>query len=429
MAPTEASPTSHESSLHPIDTSATVRPVDTTTADIAAVTADRQRPSSHLLRPEDAFNAFSPLNKSPQKTARRSSPLGRHDAASPNDITQLSPSHSTSRRRRDGRRSRTSSKRTKEKWKKLLWVKQDYPDNYTDENTFLDQLKRNPRLRPYEFWSLVADSTVIVQHLASVIIFLCCFIAIFQGRLSPVFMVSCATLCTVLAGALRDYWDCQLALSTIESADTSSSTPDHLGISVDDAALSSEAKDVATDDQAFGRDDFSRFSPRTQERLATIKSAILIYAALLGLSPILKSLTKSTSPDSIWAISSWLIVINIFTFDYGAGVETKYVMHTLFAKPADPKLEFLHHYRRMPPSWHPQYWPHDSARLHMSSASLSSAWKSLVSFQSSAATSAITPTGVMFFSPRPWSYARVAVYSSLLRVAAGLPLSLASSLA
>lgn len=66
-------------------------------------------------------------------------------------------------------------------------------------------------------------------------------------------------------------------------------------------------------------------SPRNQERLATAKSAILIYCALLGLSPILKSLTLSTSPDSIWAMSSWLMIINIFTFDYGAGVEAKYV--------------------------------------------------------------------------------------------------------
>lgn len=64
-------------------------------------------------------------------------------------------------------------------------------------------------------------------------------------------------------------------------------------------------------------------SPRNRERLVTAKSAILIYCALLGLSPILKSLTESTSPDSIWAMSSWLIIINIFTFDYGAGVEAK----------------------------------------------------------------------------------------------------------
>ena len=69
----------------------------------------------------------------------------------------------------------------------------------------------------------------------------------------------------------------------------------------------------------------STFSPRNQQRLATAKSAILIYCALLGLSPILKSLTKSTTSDSIWALSSWLMCINVFFFDYGGGVGVKYV--------------------------------------------------------------------------------------------------------
>jgi phosphatidylinositol glycan class C protein len=70
----------------------------------------------------------------------------------------------------------------------------------------------------------------------------------------------------------------------------------------------------------------SSLSPKMIERLATAKSAILIYFSLLGLSPILKSLTKSTSSDSIWALSSWLMCINVFTFDYGAGPEAKYVI-------------------------------------------------------------------------------------------------------
>lgn len=58
-------------------------------------------------------------------------------------------------------------------------------------------------------------------------------------------------------------------------------------------------------------------SHRTSLRLSTAKSALLIYFTLLGLSPILKSLTLSTSPDSIWAMSFLLFTINIFFFDYG----------------------------------------------------------------------------------------------------------------
>lgn len=63
---------------------------------------------------------------------------------------------------------------------------------------------------------------------------------------------------------------------------------------------------------------------RTHQRLGTIKSAMLIYSTLLGLSPILKSLTRSTSSDSIWAMSFWLLAINIFFFDYSGGVGAKF---------------------------------------------------------------------------------------------------------
>lgn len=74
----------------------------------------------------------------------------------------------------------------------------------------------------------------------------------------------------------------------------------------------------------------SALSPRNQQRIATAKSAILIYCALLGLSPILKSLTQSTTSDSIWAMSCWLMCINVFFFDYGGGVGVKYAK-ALFA--------------------------------------------------------------------------------------------------
>ncbi|PHH88182.1 hypothetical protein CDD83_7872 [Cordyceps sp. RAO-2017] len=62
---------------------------------------------------------------------------------------------------------------------------------------------------------------------------------------------------------------------------------------------------------------------RVHQRLETIKSALLIYSTLLGLSPILKSLTRSTSSDSIWAMSFWLLAINIFFFDYSGAVGAK----------------------------------------------------------------------------------------------------------
>ncbi len=80
------------------------------------------------------------------------------------------------------------------------------PDNYTDAETFLDHLQRNPKLRPYDFWPLVADSTVIVQHVCSVAIFICCFAGIYQDRISPVSVVGLASLATVFGWSLWDFW-------------------------------------------------------------------------------------------------------------------------------------------------------------------------------------------------------------------------------
>ncbi|KAF4549293.1 Phosphatidylinositol N-acetylglucosaminyltransferase GPI2 subunit-like protein [Elsinoe fawcettii] len=376
------------------------------------------RPPSSHLRPEDAYSFGS--NKSPpQRKIRKTSPLGRSDTITAASNNGSEAGRSRIREKRRGREGGTIRKRGT--WKKLLWVKQAYPDNYTDELQFLSHLQRNPRLRPYEFWPLVADSTIIVQHVASVIIFICCFVGIFQERVGPVSVVSWATFGTVLGWIARDWWiSCEeeqqrqqeelveaaekldRANGTTGMATTSNevqnpidnftngtTTPgsDVLGISLSGGSTSTRAasrttsigslsaaasalhsrnssmtseprlvtsnpplspiKDIWTPATAApmnlttghpnGASTFatysyyppyegrvSRFSPRNQERLATAKSAMIIICALLGLSPILKSLTKSTSPDSIWAMSSWLIVINVFTFDYGAGVEAKF---------------------------------------------------------------------------------------------------------
>jgi len=145
----------------------------------------------------------------------------------------------------------------------------------------------------------MADATVIVQHLASVTIFCCCFVAIINGRVSPVSVVGLASFCTVLAWLLWDHWMGQELIT--ETASTGRPTP---------------SESLLADSPSP--------SLRTKQRLATAKSALLIYAALLGLSPILKSLTRSTTSDSIWAISTWLLVINVAFFDYGGGSRARY---------------------------------------------------------------------------------------------------------
>lgn len=222
----------------------------------------------------------------------------------------------------------------------------------------------------------MADSTVIVQHVCSVVIFVCCFVGIVQERVSPVTVVSWGSVGTVLGWFLWDFWvwkeheeaekASQAAEGASEGDDGSSSSSTRssfnpaatrsqangnkesqvyglgLNISSTDPGGQSQRQSTSVSGPSstisaspvasaapnteavqatylYEKNKSSWFSPRNRQRLATVKSAVLIYCALLGLSPILKSLTKSTASDSIWAMSCWLMIINIFSFDYGSG--------------------------------------------------------------------------------------------------------------
>lgn len=225
-----------------------------------------------------------------------------------------------------------------------------------------------------------------MQHISSVAIFICCFVGIIQERISPVSVVSWGSVGTVLGWVLWDFWvgkqegakvpiDAALPAVGIDGGQADATA---IASGASSPALASPAQSfqtkviqgqspslvLSTANLARGghahslsqasmnsassgpsptlsspshasanspnhnhsfaySPSTSTLSPRNLQRLSTAKSAILIYCALLGLSPILKSLTKSTSSDSIWAMSCWLILTNIFFFDYGGGVGVK----------------------------------------------------------------------------------------------------------
>ncbi|KAL0937612.1 phosphatidylinositol:udp-c transferase pig-c [Colletotrichum truncatum] len=342
----------------------------------SAIASNLQSQNRSHLAPEDAFLATSP--------PRRQIPSFDAGTSADHRAARARLRHNAGGLDPDGIQHRSRSRRSRKRtWKKLMWVKQSYPDNYTDQATFLESLQRNPRLQPYDFWPLVADSTVIVQHVCSVIVFIVCFVLIFQERVSPVSIVSCGSLATCLGWLLWERWEADedsimvdqtgsgaaagagavagrrdtvsrrtgsmprrpsshvdessAATTATSSVTNLSTTADRMARHSHSASASSLISSAsATSQSAIRRqsqevtgnppprrasfplpgDDTSRL----HQRLGTVKSAVLIYCTLLGLSPILKSLTRSTSSDSIWAMSFWLLAINIFFFDYSSGV-------------------------------------------------------------------------------------------------------------
>ncbi|KAF1809893.1 phosphatidylinositol N-acetylglucosaminyltransferase [Eremomyces bilateralis CBS 781.70] len=272
-----------------------------------------------------------PSHLTPPETSRSSGTTHRSPPTHPtgDDPSVSNPAPRSARKKRPTRRS------AKPVWQKLLWVPQEFPDNYTDEATFLDHLQRNPQLRSYEFWPLAAESTVIVQHVCSVAIFACCFAGIYQERTSPFTIAYWGSGATILGWVFCEYWlghdetrfdhgpegenedEREHDLPTNATNSPSAMLDEKQGSGSTNGTKGHEAVPISGVT-------LTMLSVPTQTRLTTIKSGILIYCTLLGLSPILKSLTKSTSSDSIWAMSCWLMIINVFFFDYSSEISAKF---------------------------------------------------------------------------------------------------------
>lgn len=155
---------------------------------------------------------------------------------------------------------------TKAPWKKLLYLKQPYPDNYTDVS-FLSQLKRNTTVAKYSYFQLVDDFILIVFYISCILLVDLMFIGIYAKGWDPVRPTVFSTMmCVFIYGILRYHY----LLSSISRSNLN------------------------------------------------LKSFILISFMILIVSPILKSLTKSTSSDSIWAISLILCIVNSVFYEYSS---------------------------------------------------------------------------------------------------------------
>ncbi|KAL6454564.1 gpi2 Phosphatidylinositol N-acetylglucosaminyltransferase GPI2 subunit [Candida maltosa Xu316] len=153
------------------------------------------------------------------------------------------------------------SERPIQPWKKLLYLQQPYPDNYTDKS-FLSQLKHVQPPRKYSFWELAEDFSLIVFYLSCILIVNLMFIGMYVNNWDPIIPTLITTTISFFAFIF-------LENSTMN-----------------------------------------------------LKSLMVIIFILLIVSPILKSLTKSTSSDSIWAISFMLCLANALFHKYS--VETSY---------------------------------------------------------------------------------------------------------
>lgn len=144
-------------------------------------------------------------------------------------------------------------------WKKLLYLRQPFPDNYTHVS-FLDQLKRNTSVAQYSYFKLVDDFLLVA----------------FYGLLLLLANVNFSAIYSGLWGA---------RLPTVA------------------ASVVSVILLIADTHSASGRRE--------------LKLYVVITMLLLIFAPTLRSLTQSTSLDSVWALSFMLTCVNVVYHDYG----------------------------------------------------------------------------------------------------------------
>ncbi|KAG1825953.1 phosphatidylinositol N-acetylglucosaminyltransferase subunit C [Suillus subaureus] len=157
-----------------------------------------------------------------------------------------------------------------EGWNKVLWERQPFPDNYIHPHSFLSSLRRNPNFKPYTYWPLVLLCCAITQHLATIFTFLAVFVRL-KERWFDARVLLWVSIASFFGGyALYEILSCS---NPVRGAFTRSNT---------------------------------------------IKSSLLVFLALMGLSPVLRTLTAATSSDSIWALSACLFLLNALLADYSS---------------------------------------------------------------------------------------------------------------
>ncbi|XP_062989186.1 phosphatidylinositol N-acetylglucosaminyltransferase subunit C [Elgaria multicarinata webbii] len=159
---------------------------------------------------------------------------------------------------------------TRQRWQKVLYKRQPFPDNYVDQS-FLEKLRKNVHARKYQYRAVVFESGVVIQQLCSVCVFVVIWWYMDVGLLAPQWLFGAGLISSLIGYVLFDAID-----------------------------------------SGIGRNKSGR------TRWADLKNSVVFVAFTYGFSPILKTLTESISTDTIYAMSSLMLIGHLIFYDYGA---------------------------------------------------------------------------------------------------------------
>ncbi|AEY96737.1 FAEL247Wp [Eremothecium gossypii FDAG1] len=141
-------------------------------------------------------------------------------------------------------------------WRRLLWLRQPYPDNFTDPRflTTLQEITAG-QLRSQEFsryLDVVLDFLTFHHRLANTLLIYVVFTLLYRYHYSPIALAALTTLCASLSFRVLEH----------------------------------------------------------------LKSSMIVTFTMLTLAPVLKTLSRTTSSDSIWNLSCWLTIIYVLSYSW-----------------------------------------------------------------------------------------------------------------
>lgn len=160
-------------------------------------------------------------------------------------------------------------KPAKKPWKKILYERQAYPDNYTDKKTFLRDLRTNINRKNVTIWEAVSGAALLLQEFCTVVAFALTYVYLFNEWIAPSeVLVFCAS--TTLTGFF------------------------------------------------FYR--FVHNKKQIRRKIGADVRTVLIFMVFGHLfSPVLHTLTDTVSTDTIYTMSFFMMIVHLIFFDYGVG--------------------------------------------------------------------------------------------------------------
>lgn len=165
-------------------------------------------------------------------------------------------------------------------WKKGLYERQPFEDNYVDPVLFLQELKKNSNVKAYHYSDIVKDTFVIVQQISFIVVFVYMFALIVSDKVS---------LTTVFA--------------------------------IDGAILLGGAASFF-----LLRQEMTVTTVPLMSMLQYGQQALLFCSVVVMLSPVFQTLTVSYTDDTIWALGITSMFIHLLLTDYAYlnAVKAKY---------------------------------------------------------------------------------------------------------